>query len=75
MDSLVVLGDLTASDNFQESVLFADNNLFTVLKNALESAAISALDKFNVSSSNTGLSHVPLVDPTISNLPQDLDVS
>ena len=43
MDTLVVLGDLTASDNFQESVLFVDNNLFNMLRNALDSAAISSL--------------------------------
>ena len=50
MDTLVVLGDLTASDSFKESVLFADNNLFSVLTNALESATISSLENFNVSS-------------------------
>ena len=56
MDTLVVLGDLTASDSFKEIVLYADNNLFAVLTNALESATISSLENFNVSSGHTALS-------------------
>ena len=75
MDTLIVPGDLTASDNFQESVLYVENNLFHVMKNALESPTISAMEKFNTSSSKTGLSHIPLVDPSFANLPSDMDVT
>ena len=54
MDTLVVIGDLTASESFPEGAFFVDNNLFSVLRNALESASISALENFNMSSGNTG---------------------
>ena len=75
MDTLIVLGDLTASNSFEEVVLFVDNNLFKVLKNALESAAISSLENFNVSSGHTGLSRAPHAPSAASNLSPELDLS
>ena len=74
MDTLVVLGDLTASDSFQEIVLFIDNNLFSVLKNALESATISSLENFNMSSGHTDLSS-PVDAEKTSLFSPDLDLS
>ena len=54
MDTFVVIGDLTASEGFPESAFFVENNLFSLLKNSLESNAISSLENFNSSSGRTG---------------------
>ena len=56
MDTLVVIGDLTASEGFKETTFFVENNLFSVLKTCLDSAAISSLENYNVSSGHTGIS-------------------
>lgn len=56
MDTLVVIGDLTASEGFNETTFFVENNLFSILKTCLDSAAISSLENYNVSSGHTGIS-------------------
>ena len=56
MDTLVVIGDLTASEGFKETTFFVENNLFSILKTCLDSPAISSLENYNVSSGHTGIS-------------------
>lgn len=51
MDTLVVLGDLVASEYFTESVLFVENDFYRVLYQVLQSALIEKIEPiFNPSS-------------------------
>lgn len=53
MDTLVVIGDLTASQCFTESSFFADNDMFKVLKTVMASPAIAKIEPvFNSASDN-----------------------
>ena len=54
MDTLIVIGDLVASESFMEKAFFVDNNLFKVLLTALNSKAIGLIDPiFNIYSGNS----------------------
>ena len=44
MDTLIVIGDLTASERFSESAFFVDNNMFSVIKTAITSKTIGLSD-------------------------------
>ena len=51
MDTLVVIGDLTASESFTESSFFVQNDLYKILKNVLASSVISKIEPvFNTGS-------------------------
>lgn len=44
MDTLVVIGDLTASESFSEETLFVQNDLFKILKSVLNSKIIAKIE-------------------------------
>ena len=44
MDTLVVIGDLTASESFSEAILFVQNDLFKVMKSVLTSPVINKIE-------------------------------
>ena len=44
MDTLVVIGDLTASESFSEETFFVQNDLFKILKSVLSSPIIAKIE-------------------------------
>lgn len=75
MDTLVVIGDLTASENFHEAIFFVDNNLFAVLRNALDSPSISSIESSIVPPAKKAFSPKAPPLPTEATSTPDLDYS
>ena len=46
MDTLVVIGDLTASELFKESLLFVDYDMYGVLMRVLNSPVVDQIEPF-----------------------------
>jgi len=44
MDVLILIGDLTASDNFSERTFYTENDFFTTLKTILGSPALGMVE-------------------------------
>ena len=79
MDTLIVIGDLTASERFSESAFFVDNNMFSVIKTALTSKTIGLSEPiFNVHSGRT-YTQVPITSThltqSFNNINQNIDLS
>ena len=55
MDTIVVIGDLTASESFSESAFCVENDLFKTLMQVIRSPTITLMDKqtINLNSERT----------------------